>query len=383
MLAARACSAARVALLSETGFGKTTFLEALRREWEAAGVVVAMYQPGAALPGDVEVLLVDDADRLDDATLRGLGAPFAVFAGRPDFGNRARAMGAALATLKPFTAEDIAAYLPRRLLEIRTRVNRSSEDMPGALARASGGAPRLINSLIGSAALQAGMAGDEVITAEHVDAAAAILRPVRKVPGPAAPVPRTAPAGRWAMRAVLLVPAIAIGLLWLREAPSTDASVVRAPSMSGRVPSLPDQVTEQAGLPGVGASLSDQAAGQGLPAPPTGPEIPERLVMAPAPTMRPTEALPPMADLRTGDVVFPNVTEQPLPAGQPGSIEMLPAVAPNPRAEPWLLPPAPTGLEAPPAILQQAEPAPPVVPSSPRIALPDTVRTSQIGRAHV
>ena len=187
-----------MAVLGGRGSGKSAFLAALAGHFEEAGEPAALIGPGTQVSGDAEILMVDDADLRDDLALLQAASAFLILSGPPGFRSRASALGFAIVTLEPFEVADVASYLPERLREAGFRITDFTSAVPAALVHASGGVPGPLNRLIGSSALFAGMAGDNRITAEHVEIVATDLRPRRvsaapiSTPEAAPPEPREA-----------------------------------------------------------------------------------------------------------------------------------------------------------------------------------------------
>jgi hypothetical protein len=190
------------ALLGPPGIGKTFLLAELDRHFRGAGYQVERIAHGDLLTGEeaAPILLVDEADRLDDAALRALaarGQGFVLLAALPGFAARLESWDVAAVRLGPLEPGEVASYVAGRLAAMGLPPNRFEAAAVPALAAASGGVPRLLNTLMGNSAFTADMEGEARVTARHVAAAAALRADVSPLPPTAAPGPlahATAPA---------------------------------------------------------------------------------------------------------------------------------------------------------------------------------------------
>ncbi|MHB9878629.1 hypothetical protein ACSMXM_03050 [Pacificimonas sp. ICDLI1SI03] len=163
------------------GVGKSALLRRIERDWATHFGAILLAARGAALGGmecqTPDLLLVDEAEDLDDAGRDCLservtaGRPSIIVAARPD-DVRALPPGAELTIVRldPLTPEEVA--------RLATALCGDLELSGGTLRRISlhaEGRPRLVRSLLRSAAIEATLENAETVEPYHVDLAAARL----------------------------------------------------------------------------------------------------------------------------------------------------------------------------------------------------------------
>ncbi|NKC30273.1 ATP-binding protein, partial [Falsiroseomonas selenitidurans] len=194
LLAALAEGPGVVALLGPPGVGKTMMLGELERRLRQAGPGVHRVDFGdLAGPPAPGVLLVDEAERIGAPALEALArqtAGVAVLAALPGFAQRLQGLAHRRVILRPVRAGEVPAYVAARLAQLGVPSARLAPDGVAALGAASGGVPRLLNMLLGSALFTAGLDGAARVGAAQVQAAAAMLT----LPKPQRGAPRPAPA---------------------------------------------------------------------------------------------------------------------------------------------------------------------------------------------
>ena len=344
-LAVLANGVQRVAVIGQTGSGRTLLLNTLASALAERGRAVRLVD-GGRLPADLDsaaVLLVDDADRLDrDAITRCIrrGAP-CIFAGPPVL----RAMippPFAAVKLKPLSSDEVARFVAMRLAAAGRQRDYMQLDAVLALARLSGGVPRQINVLGGSAVFLAELDGAAKVNQQHVEEAA-LMRdggdplpppmvdeeadelPPALEPSPASPPPPAAPVqlparkGSFASRVALIATGIAAALLIAAAISSHPWTKVGQPQRVAAAPPLSALPRPQ----------------DNTPAPTVSPPAPAA-VQQPAPQ-----------------------AAQPAPAQPPA-----PAPEPQPAAQARALAPAPM-----PAAPPEAAPAPEQAAAAPRVVL--------------
>jgi hypothetical protein len=191
-----------IALLGPDGVGKSLLLQDIENslrspEFHVQRLLGDEWTQGAP---PAQVLLVDEADRLDDAALKQLAhrvTGFAVLVGRPGFAARLASLPHRVVELEPLRAAEIPAYVTLRLGRMGLERGRLSKGALTALAEQAGGVPGRLNLLIGASFLAADIAGAQEVEAEHV-AEAAALRAEPPAGGPPArnaapPFPERAP----------------------------------------------------------------------------------------------------------------------------------------------------------------------------------------------
>jgi hypothetical protein len=168
-----------IALLGPDGVGKSLLLQDIENSLRSPEFHVQRLQGDEWTQGaaPAQVLLVDEADRLDDAALKQLAyrvTGFAVLVGRPGFAARLASLPHRVVELEPLRATEIPAYVALRLGRMGLERGRLSKGALTALAEQAGGIPGRLNLLIGASFLVADMAGAQQVEAEHVDEAAAL-----------------------------------------------------------------------------------------------------------------------------------------------------------------------------------------------------------------
>jgi hypothetical protein len=163
------------------GVGKSALLRRIERDWATHFGAILLAARGAALGGmecqTPDLLLVDEAEDLDDAGRDCLservaaGRPSIIVAARPD-DVRALPAGAELTIVRldPLTPEEVA--------RLATALCGDLELWGGTLRRISlhaEGRPRLVRSLLRSAAIEATLENAGTVEPDHVDLAAARL----------------------------------------------------------------------------------------------------------------------------------------------------------------------------------------------------------------
>lgn len=270
VIEAQAGGARLAALLGPPGIGKTFLLADLERHFReaGAGAEVDRVLHGDLLTGEegTAILLVDEADRLEEAALAALarrGRGFVLLAALPGFAARMDGLDAPVIRLGPLEGGEVAGYVAARLRTMGLAADRFTVEALPALANASGGVPRLLNTLIGSSAFTADMEGEARVTVRHVAAAAALraevaLPPAAEIrvekPAPAAPPP-PAPAAAVPRRRRRGLPwlggALAVLVLgsaaWLHERglPRLDGGALPAEAAAATAP-RPTEVLRQA-----------------------------------------------------------------------------------------------------------------------------------------
>lgn len=171
-----------IALTGPAGAGKTLLLRAV--ENAMAGMIVRRVDRGEllsdALAGQPAVLLVDEADRADSATLTRIARgewpqPVVIACARDCLQGLSPAVRPRLVHLKLLSAAESRA-LVRGLL---ARTGRESLFTADALEAASAGArgnARALVQIAGGAWAQARMDGEDVVDADHVQGALAMRR---------------------------------------------------------------------------------------------------------------------------------------------------------------------------------------------------------------
>lgn len=257
-------------ILGEAGSGKTLLLRELESTFRAGGLKVHFSERGdEAEPVGADVVhLVDEADALDDETLRQLAAKgrATVLAALPRFARRLDKLQGQIATvtLAPLSPAEVEEFVTSRLAPDARTPGLFTEDAIAMLASLSGGLPRMVNVLGRASLFQARLEGAPHVEARHVEAAEAMRHGVdlRDAPAdePAAPaedpprrpaygrelvvVPRpdARPAPSRARRrlvpVLLGVPVLAISA-WLLFSSSLLPEGTRSPSAAVEVASAP------------------------------------------------------------------------------------------------------------------------------------------------
>ncbi len=205
VLAGLARGARLIAVAGGTGSGKTLLLRDLDRALAGRYRVIRPQQPGtmqAALSTPAELLLVDDADAIDDTTFATLigratmsGGPAVVLAGVQRCLDRLPAPLGALTVPLPFLESDEAmAFLADRI----TRAGGSAALFDAAaleiLAEAGRGIPAALRMLGANALFQAAFDGASHVEERHAMQAAAMAQDMwRGATAPQAASPSPAP----------------------------------------------------------------------------------------------------------------------------------------------------------------------------------------------
>lgn len=334
-----------VLVLGAPGTGKSLLLQDIARALRAEGADVVL-QPRGDLPvapvprreGRRLVVLIDEADRMDDAALEGLarlGRCAVVLAGVRDPGN-GQADGspaaAAVVRLSALPPGEVGAFVAARLAQSGLGAEALSGEAVARLAERSGGMPRVLNMLVAAALLLAGTEPSSRVEAAHVDQAAALrdgdldeqegpaagiapgIVPCRLAePPPAAggalpaPAEGAGPRRRLLVAACLVcgVAAVAVGGLaaWhggqaRHEAPVM-ASAPLAPVPLPSVAPAPQPGTPSAARPAAALAQAETVAPPAPKLPVPRDPVPREITpeAAPAPAARPPEpeALPPSA----------------------------------------------------------------------------------------
>lgn len=323
--AAAAHSGRLVALLGVAGVGKTLMLAELERHFSAAGQRVELVENGELTTGAeaAPILLVDEAARIPDAALQRLTArtdQLVVLAGLPGLAERLRQLEFHPVILARLDTEEVATYIAARLEAMGHPPARFRPEAIAAASAASGGVPRLLNLLVGSAVFAAELEGVASISAAHVRAAAEmhdlpaplevppgsaampeadarpgpgpyapdldVIRELNDLPFPAKhaqgrePPPDRHPAssarGRWALlgAAVAVALGVAVVLPGRSPPPSQVVTVPEEAALTQRAPTAADGMTDAAPIepgPSVAANVDagvDTGAARTRPGPP-------------------------------------------------------------------------------------------------------------------
>ena len=174
-----------VVVLGSTGTGKTLLLQDLAWALRGAGASV-LVQPRDDLPleaanprdaGRRRVVLVDDADQMNEAALERLGRLgrcAVVLAGLSNPGDGKGLRGAKIVRLAPLAPDEVEAFVAARLAQSGLRTDMIDAAAVARLAERSGGIPRLVNGLAGRALSLARSEGAARVGAGHVDEAATL-----------------------------------------------------------------------------------------------------------------------------------------------------------------------------------------------------------------
>lgn len=332
-----------IALLGAAGVGKTTLLGALAAQFRAQGQAPQLVACGDLLTTPLPpILLVDEADRIEEAMLAALAREdgVAVLAALPGFATRLAGLPHRLVHLGGLLEEEVPAYVAARLATLRLPSDRIAATALAELAEASAGVPRRLNVMIGSSLFMAEMDGATQVSPVHVRAAAemhvlplpeaapaapgqALVLPPATVPAadaePAAPPPE-APRRRlgWIIAGVLAVAATALALLPQAPPPAGPAAPLAAAPAAGGVaePGDPPPPPQPAPPP------LDQAPPAAPAAPPPAQPAATPLVEpAATPPVEPTAPLPPepAAALPPEPAALPPVEPAALPPVEPAA----------------------------------------------------------------
>ncbi|MCG7360040.1 hypothetical protein MHZ93_02070 [Roseomonas sp. ACRSG] len=186
-------------LIGPPGVGKSRLLREIEESLRTLDPQVLRLGSGewVELETAPRTLLVDEASRMDDATLEQLARRqegFTLLVGLPAFAARLEALPHRVVQLGPLRAEDVPAYVHARLDATGLDKSRLADGTVAALAEATEGLPSLLNLLLGTSFLMADMMASPQVTPEHVREAAALrddVAPFGDSP-PAEPAPGTA-----------------------------------------------------------------------------------------------------------------------------------------------------------------------------------------------
>ncbi|MFC7555026.1 hypothetical protein ACFQU7_26500 [Pseudoroseomonas wenyumeiae] len=188
-------------LIGPPGVGKSRLLREIEESLRALDPHVLRLESGEWV--DLQTapprLLVDEASRMDDATLEQLVRrqdSFTLLVGLPSLVERLGSLPHRVVQLGPLRAEDVPGYIAARLAATGLDSSRLAEGSVAALSEASGNLPSLLNLLLGTSFLMADMVASPQVTPDHVREAAALrddMAPFEESPAPAEPAPTAAP----------------------------------------------------------------------------------------------------------------------------------------------------------------------------------------------
>ncbi len=165
-------------LLGAPGSGKTLLLQELARVLRNADQPVRLIKQPAVLDGPrgEDILLVDDADALDADVLATLcaGPAPVLLAARSSLAERLAGQPVRLVALDPLAPEEVARFVAAKLAAAGRARDLVEAEAVLALARHSGGLPRLVNTIGGSALFLAGWDGSPRVQLRHVEEAVAL-----------------------------------------------------------------------------------------------------------------------------------------------------------------------------------------------------------------
>ena len=394
-------------LVGPAGTGKSLMLEDLAQGLRKAGAGVVLQArgdiPAARLDpkmGNPLVVLVDEADRMDDVALHKLGVngPYAVvLAGLSD-----RGLGGdnsvEIVRLSPLDRGGVATFVGARLASAGLPATMFGDEAITRLTKCSGGIPRLVNTIAGAALFLAERDGLDRVAGGHVAEAAKLQGGELELCGVNSLQPPPAPSAAPPSRGAALVPTAAAKASRPppAEEPLCDAdltfvypvAVVAKPragtnrwadllsSIRAERPASPKRPPFFLGLL-TGMALTaacgwlvvklrhpapqQVAVATSAPLPPPPPVV----SVAPPPAAAPAEATPGFDDSSASPIAppeqpaSPKAAETPPNANRPGD-DAKPALAVTP---PPVAPPAPAAPETP-VVTATAEPLP-VAPRSP------------------
>jgi hypothetical protein len=273
-------------LIGPPGVGKSRLLREIEESLRASDPNVQRLESGewVDLATAPRTLLVDEAGRMDDATLEQLARRqgFTLLVGLPAFAQRLEALPHRSVQLDPLRAEDVPVYVAARLDAAGLDKSRLAEGTVAALGEAAGGLPSLLNLLLGTSFLMADMVASPQVTSDHVREAAALRDDVGSfeeippaeplpiavtalppgeeppaappqlaepaappVPPPAAPKPEPAAKGRVALVAAVLL--VGGGLAWVAAQKARGPSETVSASPAAAVPVATTAPLEVAG----------------------------------------------------------------------------------------------------------------------------------------
>lgn len=172
-------------LSGRPGMGKTLILSLIEQACRADGISVCSIARGdmahAALGNRPQVLLIDEADTINTATLRALApgtlaatAPTMVFAAaRPALHRISSDVRTTIIDLRPLDAEEARDFLLTRAARAG-RLDLFTREALDVLVEAGRGSPRMLRVLAGAAMFQAASAGAKQISPEHASLAATL-----------------------------------------------------------------------------------------------------------------------------------------------------------------------------------------------------------------
>lgn len=212
-----------VTLIGAAGTGKSLLLRAVEQIVTAEGRIVQRVDRGDLLNStpiaDSDLLLVDEADRMDDATLAALthsasdpARPAIVLASAHRILDRLRGpLQPRQVTLGPLTPTDARAFLLDRVACAGGDPKLFSPGALGALTYAADGSPRLLRILASNALFEAALAGARTVDIGHARQAISMHQGVGALPTvddlpavnetPEPPIDAPSPAGQRVMDA--------------------------------------------------------------------------------------------------------------------------------------------------------------------------------------
>ncbi len=180
VLAALAAGPGLITLLGPAGTGKTLLLRDLARSLQAAGREVELVGRGDLQfdAGATDVVLVDEAARMDEAALDSLAVPgvTAVLADLPGLETRLENHGLAvtIVRLDPLRPDEIGAFVADRLVRAGQPTDLLTADAVEAVALHSAGVPRVLNLLARAALFMAETEAAARVEERHVSLAVAL-----------------------------------------------------------------------------------------------------------------------------------------------------------------------------------------------------------------